>query len=280
MVIIDKLYLATLTKNDKDAGTDSDLNLTINIDGLDAVDYDFENPLIEAGGAGLEVVESFQPGFPTSKFDPFDSSALTNSSIRLGIRDDDMWHPEHVLLLGRAERMVLALAVEVDIMVRLSTDNVLGGDNGKLSMSLRLVGSGNSSTVIYRVLLLVETSNNDNAGTDNPIEIRITAGGINVMQQEIIDTSQPDLEQGTFNWYFLDVAVPFTRSDVLLNGEIRLRILGTDAWLPRTLFVLGFDTEDGRPTEIVTLVSVPEWNMGWLSTDTNEGQPSYLLPVI
>jgi hypothetical protein len=100
------------------------------------------------------------------------------------------------------------------------------------------------------------------------------------MQQEIIDTSQPDLEQGTFNWYFLDVAVPFTRSDVLLNGEIRLRILGTDAWLPRTLFVLGFDTEDGRPTEIVTLVSVPEWNMGWLSTDTNEGQPSYLLPVI
>jgi len=33
-----------------------------------------------------------------------DLSALTNSSIRLGIRGDDLWLPEHVrLLLGRQQ---------------------------------------------------------------------------------------------------------------------------------------------------------------------------------
>jgi hypothetical protein len=121
-----------------------------------------------------------------------------------------------------ARREVLAIAMEVDTTVQLST----GVGLSNLSMPLRLVGSGSSSTMIRRVLLLIYTSNKDNAGTDDPIELTITAARTIVMQQQISDTSQPDLEQDSSNWYFLAVAVPFTRSDVLSNGEIRLRILG------------------------------------------------------
>ena len=36
------------------------------------------------------------------------------------------------------------------------------------------------------------------------------------------------------------------------------------------VFVYGFDTAEGRPTEIVTLVSILEWTMGYLSTDDSE----------
>src|SRR6185369_1382263 len=40
---IDELWLATLTKNEDDAGTDADrLNVTVNIDGDDIVDADFD----------------------------------------------------------------------------------------------------------------------------------------------------------------------------------------------------------------------------------------------
>ena len=59
----------------------------------------------------------------------------------------------------------------------------------------------------------------------------------------------------------------------------RLRILGTDAWLPKTVFVFGLDTPSGRPNDVVTLASVPEWELGWLSTDPSEGSASVMLPL-
>jgi hypothetical protein len=154
-----------MTRNDDNAGTDSSLNLTINIDGLDSVDYDYYSFSMGKGEAGVNVMKPTNVMDPATKFDPFDSSALTNSSIRLGIRGDNMWLPQHVLLLGRQQNPegmgeVFALAVEVDTTVRLSTDNdTLGGDGGNLSMPIRLVGYGTSTTLIRRVLWLVETAN-------------------------------------------------------------------------------------------------------------------------
>jgi hypothetical protein len=65
----------------------------------------------------------------------------------------------------------------------------------------------------------------------------------------------------------------------MANGGIKLSIKGRDAWLPKQVFVYGFDTEEGRPTQIVPLVSMRSWALGWLSEDTSEGQPSVNLPV-
>jgi hypothetical protein len=55
---------------------------------------------------------------------------------------------------------------------------------------------------------------------------------------------------------------------------------GDDAWLPEMVFMYGLDTVEGRPNEIVPLVSVTNWTTGPLSTETNEGKPFVDLPVI
>ena len=46
-----------------------------------------------------------------------------------------------------------------------------------------------------------------------------------------------------------------------------------------TVFVFGLDTEEGRPSEVVTLSAIPKWDLGWLSTDPSEGAASVPLPL-
>jgi hypothetical protein len=269
MAMIDRLWLATLTKNQNDAGTDENmLNLTINVDGEDLVNTYLDTGAFRAGQANLSLSLSL-----TS---PIDSNLLTNSSIRLGHRNNNAWRPQSVLLLGKTERRIIALAMETELMPWLSADST----KGKLTMPLRLVSEGNSSTLISRVMLLVRTSDWPDSGTDDPIQLQITAGGNIVLQETIGDTPQIDLEEGAVNWHFRNAAIPFTRSDVLSNGGIRLSIIGTDKWLPESLFLYGLDTADGRPNEVVHLVSIPAWNLRTLSTEPQEGEQSISLPVI
>jgi hypothetical protein len=42
--LIKELWLATLNRNKKDVGTKRVINLTLNIDGVDIVDWDFLSP--------------------------------------------------------------------------------------------------------------------------------------------------------------------------------------------------------------------------------------------
>jgi hypothetical protein len=274
MPIINALFLAVLTKNEDDAGTSNTFNLTVNVAGDDVLDTDFD-PDLDDGEA--EVI------WKTSLPAPFDSTGLTNSSIRLGIRDDDAWAPQEVLLFGRAEpdfqpgRMV-ALAMESDLQHWLSRDS----SEGNLTMPLRLVSPGSSSTVIRRVLMLVHTiwsSIGGDTATDSPIELEVRAGGNIVLKQTIHDTAQDDLEKGKDNWYVLDAAVPFTRADVLANGGITLRILGSDAWRVGPMFLFGLDTATGRPNAVVNLTAQPLRDLGWMSSDTDEGSPSVEIEV-
>jgi hypothetical protein len=269
MAIFDNLHLAVLTRNIDDAGTSSTLNLTVNVEADDRLDIDFSTDL-DQGEAVL-----FGGPIPV-----FDSTFMTNSSARLGIRGDDAWSPQDVLLFGLAfeRNELVALAMETDLTDPLSTDD----REGKLTMPIRLVGRGGSATLIRRVLLLVDTiwQRFTDTGTDSPIELEIRAGGNLVLLQEVVDTPQPDLESGKSNWYPLDAAVPFIRADVLAGGGITLRIKGEDAWRPMRLFLFGLDTATGRPNEVVSLVSLPVWPHGWMSTDTGEGKPSVDLEVV
>src|SRR5262245_33806863 len=224
MAMIEKIWLATLTKNEDDAGTDvGALNLTINIDGEDMADIDFgfmnpgragpDSGWLDQGQAAISGGTYYDPGEPLPN--PIDLSLLTNSSIRLGIRDDDAWGPQQVLVFGQTQpqwtpSQIIALAMETDLAHWLSTDS----SEGHLTMPLRLVGPGNSATtVIRKVMLLVYTGSGSNVETDSPIRLQITAGGALVADQTITDTPQDDLEQYTGNWYAVDVAVPFTKED-------------------------------------------------------------------
>jgi len=203
---------------------------------------------------------------------PIESSLLTNSSIRLGIRSDDVWAPEQLLILGQAPRRVVALAMETDLDLRLSTDS----GEGKLTLPMRLVNAGSSSTVIQRVMLIAYTQNS----TDDDIELQISTGAGVVLQTTFADTSQDDFEEYAANWHTRPVATPFTRSEVLAGGGAQLSILGQDAWRPYSVFVYGLDSATGRASEVVDLVALPEWTLSTLSTDPSEGQPSVPLPVM
>jgi hypothetical protein len=277
MAIVDDLWLAALTRDENDAGSKNRFNLTVNLDGRDVLDQDFTLGLIYGGPsvgfipglgkgqAGLE--ESSEHPLST----PFDPSVLTNSSIRLGIRGEDAWGPQHVLLFGHIQPaftpgQFIALAMETDLTLRLSTDPSDGGGS-QLTTRLRLVLPGSATTVIRRVLLLVYTESGSDVETTNSIVLQIAAAGALVLHQKITD----DLNKNLARWYFLEVEGPFTKGDIDVLSGINLSILGTDAWLPKRVFVFGLDTATGRPNEVVTLVSIPEWDLGWLSTDHTEG---------
>jgi hypothetical protein len=278
MSTIDFLWLAHLNRNIDDAGSDSTINLTINTNGDDILDTDFE---FNVGDGEADV----QPGPQLEA--PFDSAGLTNSSVRVGLRGDDAWAPESVLLFGQSQAefnsdVAVPLAMATDLTESLSTDP----SEGPLTVPLARVEPGTSNTVIRRVLLLVHTQwsgggliPGGETGTDSAIQLEVFAGANLVLREEIDDTSQPDLERGKSNWYMMDAPVPFTRGEVQAGGRIVLSILGSDAWKPQWLFIFGLDTASGRPNEIVSLVSRSVWGPRWMSTDTNEGDPSVDLTV-
>jgi len=277
MAAIGDVWLAALTKGDDDAGSNNRFNLTVNIDGADVFTHDFflgwnlpgQGPTgLRDGQAGLEQGEP-----PPATFD---SDKLTNSSVRLGLRGDDAWGPQHVLVAGRAEPdfipgRILALAMETDIDRWLSADS----DEGRLTMPVRRVGAGTSDTIIRRVLLLIYTDRGSDIDTESDIKLQIAASGQLMLDKKITH----DFNQVRAHWHFLEVEQPFTRAGVASKGAIHLSILGTDAWLPMTVFVFGLDTEEGRPNDVVTLSAIPKWDLGWLSTDPSEGAASVALPI-
>ena len=272
MSTIDVLWLAHLNRNTENAGSDSTINLTINVDGEDILDRDF--------GSNVGDGEAYLSG--GDQLDaPFDSAVLTNSSVRIGVRGDDAWGPGDVLLFGHSlaefgSGVAVPLVVESGLTDFLSTDP----SEGPLTVPLRRVDPGTSSTVIRRVLLLVYTQwSTEDSGTDSAIQLEVFAGENLILREEIDDTSQSDLEKATANWYVMDAPVPFTRGEVQAGGRIVLSILGKDAWKPMVLFVFGLDTASGRPNQIVTLVSLPVWGPRWMSKDMSEGDASVDLQV-
>jgi hypothetical protein len=272
MSTIDVLWFAHLNRNTEDAGSDSTINLTINVDGEDVLDRNFGSNVGDGeaylnGGSQLEA--------------PFDSAALTNSSVRIGVRGDDAWSPGDVLVFGHSlaefnSGVAVPFAMESGLTEFLSTD----APEGPLTVPLRRVDPGTSNTVIRRVLLLVHTQwSTEDSGTDSAIQLEVFVGENLVLREEIDDTSQSDLEKATSNWYVMNALVPFTRGEVQAGGRIALSILGDDAWKPIWLFVFGLDTASGRPNQVVSLVSRPVWGPRWMSTDTSEGDPSVDLMV-
>lgn len=265
---ISRVWFAMRTRNANYAGTDSPIVLTVNVNGIDVVNQTFVDSVQsdqEEGQANLYWRNTML----------FDAAALTNSSVRVGIRGDDAWRPEHIFLFGEPVRTrgssVVPLAIETDLNSQLSTDRM----EGPLTIPVKLVGLGNATMRINRLLLLMTTADRRDAGTDSPLDLQVSAGGGIVVNHQIPDTPQNDQERGEANLYFIPVPNPFTKSSV---STITLAIQGTDAWLPESLFLFGLDIANGRPTQMAPLVSMTSWQLGWLSSDSEEGSQSVTLP--
>jgi len=269
---IEILWLAHLNRNADDAGSDSTINLTVNVDGEDVLDKNF--------GSNVGDGEAYLNG--GSQLDtPFDAAGLTNSSVRVGVRGHDAWAPGDVLVFGHSlaefqSGVAVPLAMESGLTAWLSTDYT----EGPLTIPLRRVGPGDSNTLIQRLLLLVHTQwSTSDSGTDSAIQLEVFLGENLILREEIADSSQSDLEKASSNWYEMDAPIPFTRAELQARGRIVLSILGDDAWKPMVLFVFGLDAASGRPNEVVSLVSRPVWGPRWMSSDASEGDASVDLPI-
>ena len=252
------LTLAALTRDVDEAGSADRLNVTINVDGIDVAVAEFvaDHPDAQGYLRRAEAVVTLNTG------------SLTNSSVRIGNRGDDAWAPQHILLFGHTTReSVVPIAMETDLTGWLSSD----ASEGALTIPLRLVGHGGSDTLIHRLLLLVRTADKDDAETESLIQLQVTINGQLHVSSVITETPQDDLERGLSNWYELPVQTPFKRQDLDLNGRMELEILGSDAWLPDSLYVFGLDTPSGRPTKLVPLAHKRVWGGLVLSRDPHEG---------
>jgi hypothetical protein len=69
---------------------------------------------------------------------------------------------------------------------------------------------------------------------------------------------------------------------MLVPDSFRLSISGDDQWTPSSFFLFGIDQllEDGvNVTSVIPLVHLPEWNLGQMSEDPNEGRSIVVLPL-
>ena len=289
------VWFGMLTDDSDDSGTDSSIVLIINVRGgrFDVLHRTFPDTAQsdqEQGQANLyEITEDdFEPqAFVGSTVDPQDLNA---SSIRIGIRGNDLWRPKSVFIWGeQKDGLIVPLALDTELQgnigiagqlvnVELSTD----ASEGKLSFAPSRIQLGAATTVIRRLLMLVTTADVDDAGTDDDIALQITTiDGRLVVDHVFPDTSQADLERAQANLYYVPVNIPFSRTE--LNADsIRLSIKGSDAWLPSRLLLFGLsEDETGQPPEFaVPLVHLPAWPLGTLSTDEEEGKGSVTLPLL
>ena len=117
---LSKIWIAMLTRDRRDAGTDSSINLVINSGGIERLNHTFPDTtqddqeraqanLYEVNVTGRNIVPE----------------ELNNSSIRIGIRGSDAWRPEHIFIWGVRrvflETEVIPLAIETGINTQLST---------------------------------------------------------------------------------------------------------------------------------------------------------------
>lgn len=264
MPFIRNLWLATLTSNLKDSGSDDELVIIMNQNGLDVVHRDLSFGDVETGGGKLYSHDISE-----------DQILPENYYMRIGTRGDDAWRPS--VIAAWCERFttgnVVPLGYDEVISTILSTDS----SEGRISLPVRQVGAGMIRTFINRVMLITGTNVGDSA-TDSAIHVRITSMQGVVVDHTIPDTPQDDLEAVEGNVYYLPVHTPFTRSQ-LTETSVELSIEGDDAWLPVVVVMFGLDTATGQPSMMVPLVHVHPWTFEPLSTDAGEGVQTVTLPL-
>jgi len=272
MTDLKDIWLGILTQNTSYSGTQSPITFILNQGGTDKVHHtiaDTKQRDLEKGEANLYRI-------PSNNFmSTVDPDYLSDSSIRVGIRGDNLWKPEHLIVWGkRNDGKIHPLAFENSISTILSTDR----NEGKLSMPLRLIETGDDTTNIQRLLVMMKTSDKKHAGTDSKVKLKIKSPEGYFVNYEFPNTPQYEQERHEANVYFIKGFSTFTKND-LNRDSIILEIKGKDKWLPASFFVFGLESPSDRPKYMVPLVNIENWNMGGLSTDSSEGKTSVTIPL-
>jgi hypothetical protein len=287
-----------LTRDINNAGTDDRIALTVIEEGADRLYHLFpdtsQNDQERAQPNLYEVPEEI---VVSAKISPERSP-----DAGIHIRGDDAWAPLVAFVwgerLGDGAVIPLGLSQRPEFTAPSGNPRSLSTDPGKgrASTLLRPVSLGTERSRIRSLIMLTNTSAEADSGTDNNLTLTIflrsgrqLEGGVPSNQggTRVDDTAQEDLETGLPNLYPVGLtsdAVPvndsFLRSELFPNS-IRLEIEGNDAWTPSQFFLFGVDQFAGNSVNsVIPLVHLPEWNLGPLSTDRNEGRRSVVLPLV
>jgi hypothetical protein len=276
---LNKMFLAVLTRDVSDSGTDDPIVLIVNDSNVPGEDLlhatsPFSPSRGKANLFNLAKVAAIRKINPAN---------LTNSSIRVGLRGSDAWQPELLFAWGDQDTNpsmgpqipVTPLALSTDIRLTLSND----AGEGRISIPLRQVNVGSSSSLFNSLLVIVTTADKRNAGTDDEqvvLQIQDKASNI-VLNRRFPASTQDDQRRGRANVYLLDNELnPRLQRDQI--HDITLTMLSHDAWLPESFFLFGLD--DATPRTMVPLVSLPAWPASWMSADLGEGVAQVTLPRV
>lgn len=117
-------------------------------------------------------------------------------------------------------------------------------------------------------------------GTDDDIRLTVGAKHGQVLNVAAPRGTQKYLSAGGVNMFTAPAVPPFRRGD-LAGGAASLGIGGKDGWLPAAVFILGMAIDgENAVTAFFPIVHEPDWNHGWLSQDTVEGEPWVRLNVL
>jgi hypothetical protein len=292
------LWLGTVTAGGFGSGTDSRIVLIINVAGdrMDNVHKTFpDTSQDDLEGDQANIYEVTQDEINTvTGFVPatVDTEQLNTSSIRIATRGSDAWRPKSIFVWGREEREageVVPLGLIINMRPSISIGGRLAGvtlstnsSEGQVSFGVPRVTPGGASMIIRGLIVAMITTDEDDAGTDDLIRLRITTtDGRLVVDHSFTDTDQDDQEEGEANIYFVPVGTPFTKAE-LNDRSIELSIEGDDAWLPASFFLFGLAEELPASFSplLEPLVHLATWPFGWMSTATSEGRASARLPLV
>ncbi|KLK90306.1 hypothetical protein AA309_26340 [Microvirga vignae] len=293
MPILAELYVATRTRNTANADTEN-LPVLVVKRGPDIV---FTKPLFggdfrTARGAGA-----------VWRFDVrevnLDSADL---SVQLWASGDDAWSPEHVIAWGVAgnrigDERVIPLAAFLDLASPVTPAGSgvwISGhmDKGERILFVPSVDRGRDATRARRLIVISATEayggmfpaaagpggNLEETGTVGPLTLQGGGAGRLFLSYTLPATPQGDLGHGAAAFYVVDLAAPFSRSD-LEGGAFTLTIGSEDWWKPDYFAVFGVDTVNAGPRALIPFVAASAFELRQMSSDPSEGWHSVVLPT-
>jgi hypothetical protein len=285
-----EVYVAVLTRNVEDAGTDNPPVLLFSRGGQDLFqiplgDFDFVR-----GRAGLHRLNVENRAL--------DSELL---ELRLLASGDDAWAPQSVIAWGISghlpREVVVPLGAVLDLAnpfsapsdgTWLSTDS----SEGVSTLALRPVGSGAIDSRAHRIIVIAATEQYpgffpgggpgpavdlEDTGTEGPVTLSAGVPGRLMLSYLLPRTPQGDLGQSRANFYTTKLPAPFSRAD-LSGGWFTLTIGTDDVWVPDYFAVFGLNTSDGQTDMLIPFVHAPQISLEHMSTDPSEGWESNELP--
>jgi hypothetical protein len=304
MTALSRLWAGVVTKSDSDSGTTGQVVLAAGSEGdILHIELDRRTPDdLGTGAADLYVLDwekiKGSSRCATAR-DSIPLQILAQSNMKVGVSDSKPWRPKHVFIWGEfvdgvAASTVLPLACGVDMAGELAVgpSRVTNWEN------LKSVGPGDRNVLIQRLLIATSTKVSKSVlPVPGMWELTSTTRSVEWLVENIIlkiydkwghlvvnslfpkNSRREHLRTATDSCFILPAGGRLTKRRLIGTSPI-LEIDGPGQWLPDCFFLFGLDSEEGPPTVMIPLVTIPSWGLGPLSQGRTAGQPWVRLPCI